>query len=74
MEPVGEGTRVRYHGSLREYDGMEFTVTGTAPPRHFPELYDGGVAYRLTEVGGGFHGVELLNVRRSSFKPITDDK
>jgi hypothetical protein len=72
MAVVGQGARVRYHGSYTELHGMDFVVTGNEPAAHYVEEYPDGVAYNLNELGGGLRGARLLNVRRSSFTVVNE--
>lgn len=67
---VPEGTRVRYHGSLKHYHG-EMTVAGTHPERVDIEGEYSPIRYYL-QYGGTFD--YLHNVRPESFTVITDDE
>jgi hypothetical protein len=69
-EIVSQGARVRYHGSMPEYHGTDFTISATHPPHG--AQYPGGVAYVLQELGGGADGIRLSNVRRSSFEVVSE--
>jgi hypothetical protein len=71
-EIVSQGARVRYHGSMPEYHGIDFMISATHPPAHSLAKYPGGVAYVLQELGGGTDGIRLTNVRRSSFEVISE--
>lgn len=70
MQPIQRGARVRYHGSLAEFHGTDFTVSNLQVLHFTSPHYPDGVAYSLTELGGGPDGAFLSNVRRGSFDVV----
>lgn len=70
--PVPVGTRVRYHGSLWEYEDEEFTVVSHETPyANVAEHYPDGVAYKLRDTNPRAQkAAYLFDVRRGSFTPL----
>lgn len=73
MVPIQKGARVRYRGSLAEFHGVDFIVSSLNVLHYTSPDYPDGVAYGLTELGGGRKGAYLLNVRRGSFEVVRTD-
>ena len=74
MTPIQSGVRVRYHGSLVEYHGVDFEVASLDVLHYTSPDYPDGIAYALTERGGGYKGAYLRNVRRTSFEVVSADQ